>query len=328
MKIQFKGYFKPGTIGNTSVEVGDSRNFEKLTIGDIEVSIDPRNHVFAATISIEIDEDTYDHLDNNRNLRENKVISEVQHKLRTVIEKIVRYLKYLYGIPELDDRNERIPFEESYTWSDQQGQWRVTRDNREVAYRGRDLTYRIDNNFLTWMPMLIEKGVEPLFGFTHLHKAFLESNTRHQWIDATTAAELSIKEFLTIYKPELSPLLLHLPSPPLRKLYGEILKDYTGKPSPMTSVLSKGADQRNLLIHRAREVAPSRNETDVYLHQVQIAIMHLHTLLEPDSKLFEYLLKRSEDKLSILVERIKQDANPPKPKQMASLFRENPHESN
>jgi hypothetical protein len=327
MKIQFKGYFKPGTIDNTSVEVGGNRNFEKLTIGHIEVEIDPRNHVFVATISVDVDKNTYEHLESNRNLRDNQVISEIQHKLRTTIEKIVRYLKYFYGIPELDDRNERIPFEESYTWSDEKGKWYVTSDNPEVAYRGRDLTYRIDNNFLAWMPLLIENGVEPLFGFTHLHKAFLESNTRHKRIDATTAAELSIKEFLTIYKPELSPLLLNLPSPPLKKLYGDVLRDYTGKPSPMTSALAKGSEQRNLLIHRARQTAPSKNETDVYLHQVQIAIMHLHTLLEPDSKLFEYLLKRSEDKLAILHERINQEAFLTKPKRLTNLFGKNSPES-
>jgi hypothetical protein len=320
MDILFKGYFKPGTIGKVSILFGDGIRFEKLIIGDIEVRIEPRDNIFVATIALEIDENTYDHLDNNKNLRDNKFIVEVQKKLRTVIEKIIRNLKYLYGIPELDDRNERIPLEELYTWSDRPDKWYVTRDSSDAVLQGSDLQYKIDNNFLIWIPSLIEDGIEPLFGFTHLHKAFLETNTRHQWIDATTAAELSIKEFLTIYKPELAPFLLHVPSPPIRKLYGEILRDYTGKASPMTNVLSKGADQRNLLIHRARQVAPTRNDTDIYLHQVQIAIMHLHTLMEPNSKLFEYLLKRSEDKLSLLVARIKQEAEPSKTKQSSGLF--------
>jgi hypothetical protein len=320
MTIIFKGYFKPNTIGDILIQFDYDIRFEKFLIGDVEVRIEPRENTFVATISLEIDDPTYDHLDNYKYLRDNEFIKDVQKKLRTVVEKIIRNLKYFYGIVALDDRNECIPFEEAYTWSDQPDKWHVTQDRPDTALQGRESHDKIDSSFINGLPSLIEKGIEPLFGFTHLHKAFLETNTRHQWIDATTAAELSIKEFLTIYKPDLAPLLLHLPSPSIQKLYGEILKAYTGKSSPMTSVLSKGAEQRNLLIHRARQVAPSRNDTDLYLHQVQVAIMHLHTLLEADSKLFEHLLKRSEDKLSALVERIKEEAKPSKKKQLKGLF--------
>jgi hypothetical protein len=57
--------------------------------------------------------------------------------------------------------------------------------------------------------------------FRHLHRAENErDDPRHAWIDATIAAELAIKEFFILYKPELAPFVLEVPSPPLSKLYG------------------------------------------------------------------------------------------------------------
>lgn len=75
----------------------------------------------------------------------------------------------------------------------------------------------------------LTNNVEPFFALNHLHKAKNENIPRIKWLDATTAAEFAIKEFLIKLKPELETLLLEIPSPPLRSLYGSVLESFTGQ---------------------------------------------------------------------------------------------------
>ncbi|HYK75666.1 MAG TPA: hypothetical protein VEV16_01685, partial [Daejeonella sp.] len=157
--------------------------------------------------------------------------------------------------------------------------------------------YVLDDNLLGWMPHLIHRKVKTFFGFTHLHKAFGERNTRHQWINATIAAELAFKEFLALYKPDTVPVMSFLPSPPLDRMYNNLLVEYSGSKSPMARYLSDGAKKRNELIHKPRQKSPGKHETNVYLHQIQVAILHLYTILYPNDPFFEYLLSYANSKL-------------------------------
>ena len=101
------------------------------------------------------------------------------------------------------------------------------------------------------------------------------------WIDATIAAELAIKEFLITYKPEVEVLLLEVPSPPLYKLYGSILKSYTGEKSPKVKELAEGAKIRNLLVHKPEQTNIDHQEAIDYVSDVEFAIGHLLYLLDP-----------------------------------------------
>lgn len=127
----------------------------------------------------------------------------------------------------------------------------------------------------------IQRGIEPFVALRHLHRAKEEIIPRYKWIDATIASELAIKEFFLSLKPDLEPLLLELPSPPLHKLYGQILEAYTGQPSPYVSKLAKGAERRNRLLHRPQEGDITEEEANEYIHDVESAIYHLLTLLYP-----------------------------------------------
>lgn len=307
-EIYLRGYFRPHTLQNASFSVGNALEFQTLKLGSVELGVSLQGDVFTATTAIEVTQVVYDDLLKSSFITDHLELVEGAKVLMASVQRTVRYIKYFYGIPELDDRSEKFTIQAEYTWRDLNNKWHPIREQHQDhhTWEPSDRYYRVDHNFLRWVPILVEEDIEPLFGFTHLHKAFLETNTRHQWIDATTAAELGIKEFYGLYKPDLGTLLQHLPSPPLSKLYGEVLQSYTGTKSPMVSFLSKGAEQRNLLIHRPRQAAPGEHETDLYLHRVQIALMHLHNLLYPDSELFIYLLKRANDKLLALEERIKQ----------------------
>jgi hypothetical protein len=171
------------------------------------------------------------------------------------------------------------------------------------VWRGVNPIYILDDNFLGWIPKLIERGIEPFFAFTHLHKAFLEQNCRHKWINATIAAELAFKEFLAQYDTRATSLITHIPSPPLNRLYRDVLKEYTGVESPMQAVLGNGATLRNHLIHKTTEPTPTIEKANIYIHQVQVAIFHLYSLLYKDDPFFTYLLKHAEGKLERTISR-------------------------
>ncbi|MEZ6049962.1 MAG: hypothetical protein R3C02_01015 [Planctomycetaceae bacterium] len=126
----------------------------------------------------------------------------------------------------------------------------------------------------------------------HLHRAKNEREPSCRWIDATIAAELAIKEFLIAKEPLLETLLLELPSPPLQKLYGQILEKYAGERSPKLNSLREGSEKRNKLIHRPGGEHVNRSEADQYVKNVEIAIYHLMCLLHPEDDWLKNLYEK------------------------------------
>jgi len=127
----------------------------------------------------------------------------------------------------------------------------------------------------------IDSDAHPFVALRHLHRARNEISSRHKWIDATIAAELAIKEFLIKIKPELETLMLEVPSPPLHKMYGEILNKYGGKPLPkkLLTSLAKGAEIRNKLLHRPQEEIIDSQQAVDYVSNVAESIKHLLGIL-------------------------------------------------
>jgi hypothetical protein len=308
MLIKLRGHFRAHTLDNATINVSEGyHRYNVFIVDDVEVKVYSLDTVFELTIETDITEELYQHLEGIGYLSDNNELCTLLTKLKSIAGKLVQYIKYFWGIPELEDNNDQPRLQAAYTWRDKDEIWRITQDRQETNWKPTQPYYQLDENFIRWMPSLLNNDIDPLFGFTHLHKAFLETNTRHQWIDATIAAELAFKEFLGKFAKEVTPLLTHLPSPPLDKMYGSVLEAYTGQRSPVVKCFNNGSRVRNELIHRPRQVMPTKEETDEYLNQVQVALFHLHSLLNPESELFKFLLKRAEDKLSIVQERIKLD---------------------
>lgn len=107
----------------------------------------------------------------------------------------------------------------------------------------------------------------------------------------------AIKEFLGTYKPDLLPILTHLPSPPLNKMYGELLNDLTGQKSPVVSSLNKGAQIRNDLVHKPNVIPPSKQQINQYLLEVNLAIMHLQYLCSPQNDAMTFLFEKAKEDL-------------------------------
>ena len=111
----------------------------------------------------------------------------------------------------------------------------------------------------------LTKGFRPLMGWRHLHRAYSERDSRFAWIDATIASELAIKQFLILLKPDVKALILEVPSPPLGKLYGSVLKALLGVEAPHKGKLAAGAETRNKLIHRPEDHPIGIEELHEYL---------------------------------------------------------------
>jgi len=122
---------------------------------------------------------------------------------------------------------------------------------------------------------LLSENEEALVATSYLHQARNSRNRRYQWIYATMAAELAIKEILVRIEPKLQVILETLPSPPLNKLYGDVLESVAGVRSINTSTLQKGAQKRNQLIHNPKSSTPTFDEVNAYIDFIEDRIKWL-----------------------------------------------------
>ena len=116
-----------------------------------------------------------------------------------------------------------------------------------------------------------------------LQKAINDSDSRHKWIYATIATELAIKEFLMKKNPILEVLLNEVPSPPLDKLYGKILKEYCGiEPYMKIKDIQYGVKIRNLVVHRPRDIDLDAQDTYIYVRLIEATIFQFLSNLYPE----------------------------------------------
>ena len=125
----------------------------------------------------------------------------------------------------------------------------------------------------------LTSGVIPLVAMRHLHRAKIETQPHHKWIDATIAAELAVKEVLCRAHPAMETMLIEMPSPPFSKMYGPLLKHYLGEESPFRKKLITGQERRNALVHRPGALLIDTQEANDYVAVVEAAIFHLLSLL-------------------------------------------------
>ncbi|MFK8162334.1 MAG: hypothetical protein AB8H12_07700, partial [Lewinella sp.] len=135
--------------------------------------------------------------------------------------------------------------------------------------------YKLDNKWKSDIQDIIDSGEYPLLAMQHLYEARRGSNNRSRWIEAAIAAEIAVKEILVLIEPKYKNLLVELPSPPIRKLYGVILEELTGERSPYVSALEKGAAKRNEIVHKPESGQIETQELIDYLATVEQAIQHL-----------------------------------------------------
>jgi hypothetical protein len=118
-------------------------------------------------------------------------------------------------------------------------------------------------------------GEQPLVAFEYIREARRASDDRIAWIAATIAAEIGIKEMIGRVAPQLVPLLLELPSPPLHKLYGKVWSAVAGSSSSFVRDLQRGAEVRNQLVHKPASVDLEAQAVSDYIANVEAALYEL-----------------------------------------------------
>lgn len=257
--------------------------------GIVSIDVDLREkRITSQTTAAKISDESYAMLASSKSesaaARKRQDIQAVVEALHSATRTAISMLKYHLNYTWIQEDLFSVRFKE---WKFGEAEWRELRGEIKIASQ---IHQEVPLNALTIerLQSQLELAVVPLVGMRHLHRAKNEGLPHHKWIDATTAAELCIKEILIRGCPELERVLLELPAPPLSKLYGSILQGYLGARSPYVSEINKGAEIRNALVHK-----PSSNRLDLqkaieYVGVIEAAIWHAMSLLYPSDSLVRH----------------------------------------
>jgi len=176
-----------------------------------------------------------------------KNILDKKRSVELAVKKVVGLIKYYL---EQSDIDESLIHEGKWYWSSDKEEWSDYTEIRMIP-RGGFLTYRTFNKKnVSEIQKKLSNNVEPFTALQFLHKAIRESEPRYKLINAAIAAETAIKEFFLIKEEKIGKILLRLPSPPLAKMYGDILKDCGLEKYPKVNEIRMLSEIRNQLIHK------------------------------------------------------------------------------
>jgi len=159
-------------------------------------------------------------------------------------------------------------------WSLDSGQWYPVPGKYEVHAWAYGLG-NMNESSAKHLQEVLSENEEALMATSYLHQARNAETERYQWIYATIAAELAIKEILGRIEPKLQVMLSTLPSPPLNKLYGDVLQSVAGVRSEGLNRLQTGAEIRNKLLHSPGSVDLPPDKVNDYVSFVDDRIRWL-----------------------------------------------------
>lgn len=292
MKIYIKGTFIP--LGDVKITVTNPPR-EAITYQANTIELSRKSGEITAIKSEELTPDEYIYVKDKDNvLPRNEQFEDYLVKQYQAIRTILSYIQVFDGVFKLDTERQ---MQSRYEWSENRIDWLPIPDKRVTTWRGANLMQTLADNFMGNIERLANGNIPVFLAFNHLYKAYDEGNSRFKWINGTIAAEHAFKEFLSLLDSRTESLMLNIPSPPIEKLYKTVLEAYTGKESSMYKQLQKGASKRNELVHKPATPAPDLNETNIYLHQVEVAIFELYTLLYPENSFLTYALTGAQQRL-------------------------------
>jgi len=225
--------------------------------------------------TFDVSDDMYKSLDSNLNYnnisekvkKEYINISIALHNATRHIFDLIRQELYLYELRWLTSNPDE--------WLNNNEEWKIIPwQTISTAWRSHS-AYKLDKKWVSHLQLLLDRGEEALLAIEHLHEAERAVGPQFQWIEATIAAELAIKEILVRIEPKLEVLLYNLPSPPLDKLYGDVLKSITGESSQFVNIVRDGARIRNYLIHKPKSHRFNYQEVNNYIANIKKAIKYL-----------------------------------------------------
>lgn len=135
----------------------------------------------------------------------------------------------------------------------------------------------------------------PYYSLQFLHKAQQAIYPRDRLLYSAIAVELAIKEYLIEIKPKLDFLVLHIPSPPLEKMYHNVLESLGERPSSVRKKeLQNLAEYRNKLVHRPQELHISHEIAKKIVTIASKAVYDLIRRQSPSDELVENIYQSLE----------------------------------
>jgi len=284
-KIFIKGSY---TIQGKIVSEKKNISFQVIVPGKppISVNVIPEEKQIESFQEVEVSNELLRAMeaDDYRNMSENldSELLEISSGVQRAAKKVLHLIKYCFNQLRMEDSLMSVKVNEGNFWSKDGTNWNRLHRRLSVAVTT-IRTIPLNDDSCKWLQEYIDSDYQPFLALRHLHRARNDSNPRYMWIEATIAAELAIKEFLIRQRPELGTLLLEVPSPPIYKMYGAILKAYGGKilPNKIYKQLSAGAEIRNKLLHRPHDEPIDHQKALDYVSAVAGAIQHLLSILYP-----------------------------------------------
>lgn len=287
--VKLRGLFT--TLGRVPHTL--SHNTAKFTIPgpvQVDLQLDLETGEMKTQCDVSISEDLLlilqtDHHDASKLSRQIRdELGSVQAPLHVAARRVMYLIRCCYQLAK--DIREELLSARGYEWSTDGNEWKRLPQSLTATVDlegGRSL----DDKGVRYLQQLLDEEFEPFFAYQHFLRARSESLPHYKWIDATIAAELAIKECLSQIEPKVQKFLEEVPSPPLHKMYGELLKHYGGQRSPMVREIQKGSEKRNKLVHTPAERVDAQSAV-VYTFDVEEALYHLLTVLYPNNEAIEY----------------------------------------
>lgn len=200
--------------------------------------------------------------------------TELHNITRPIREAVRQFAGLLKQELHRYDINDELIGNPYYEWSLSDNQWypvpRALRVDIGLSSLG-----NLDERVAKHLQELLSEDEEALVATSYLHQARNSMNRRYQWIYATMAAELAVKEIIVRIEPKFEVILATLPSPPLNKLYGDVLESVAGVRSTSLTTLQNGARKRNKLVHNPKSATPTFNEVNEYIDFIESRIKWL-----------------------------------------------------
>lgn len=245
----------------------------------IKVKLYPKRSCFTITHEFVYPHESFEEDTAHQLVTEKKLIMEEFGK------KVLSTIKFGLNLSSFNDGMDLIDFK----WTINKMDWYTSRYSSTTTLSRAN--YYLDGNEEI-VRSYLQNSYEPFIALKHLHRAKNDDDPRFKWIDATIAAELAIKEFFVRKNPILKVMLLELPSPPLKKLYKNLLLEYAGEESPLPSKFFDDASRiRNELVHRPQDVELTLEKANEYVTNIEKVIYHLLSLLYPDDRAVQVLYK-------------------------------------
>lgn len=224
-QLKTNNYFQIREKGKLSFLVPYNGNQFSI---NIDLKKDPNSKIIEVTSQCKVSDELYRWIQNfspkffGRDIiKFHEEFDDIIADFDDSVKKVISLIKYCLNEFTIE---EQLVFRMDLEWSEDNNDYHLIPRAGEGRFGYLQRCFKIEA-YEKAIQSYIDSDFRPFVALKYLHRAIRGDSTAFSIIDATIAAELAIKEFLIQREPKLELILMELPSPPIYKLYGPILKN-------------------------------------------------------------------------------------------------------